>query len=312
MIDDINSAPLMDAIRNKAGIAPKSIVSKPGIYTLSEDVYHGDSFPAPCISSGVLKSILLKSPLHAWMGHPALNPKHVEYTSDSFDIGTAAHLLLLEGVDKIAVIDAKDYRTNDAKAARDNARLDGKIPLLPHQYEDVKGMVEAAQKCLAESELGICDLRAEGVSESSWIWQEESTWLKIRPDWISSDTTLVVDYKTTGNSANPEGIAKIILNFGYHIQDALYRRGVNALTGITPNFVFLFQETTEPYMCSLISLPDQFQDMANWQVEKGIARFRECLASGNWPGYPTQVCYPDLPSWAFAQWQGEICIEEGL
>lgn len=307
-----DAQPLIDAIREKVGRSDKPAVSKPGVYTLPKDVYHGDSYPAPCCSSGVLKNLLLKSPLHAWMGHPALNLAYIEETSDSFDVGQAAHSLLLEGVDKIAVIDAKDWRTKDAQIAQDNARIDGKIPLLPRQYAAVNAMVKAARECLLTSELGIFDLQEEGVAESSWIWQEEETWLKIRPDWISNDNTLILDYKTTGNSANPDGIAKIVMSLGYHFQDALYRRGVKALAGKMPNFVFLFQETSEPYLCSLVSLQGQFAEMGDWKVEQGIALWRQCLSSNDWPGYPTQICYPDLPAWAFAQWQGEICIEEGV
>ncbi len=286
------------------------MIEKPGIYQLPESIYHGNSYPAPCLSAGVLKKLLLKSPKHAWLDHPALNPDYAEKVSANFDVGTAAHSVLLEGVDNIQVIDAKDWRTNEAKQAREVARMDGYIPLLPHQKSDVMAMVAVAQDFLKHSELGISDLCAEGTCESSWVWQEEDTWLKIRPDWISLDHTIILDYKTTDNSANPDGRGKHILNMGYHLQDALYRRGVRALTETNPTFVFLFQECEPPHMCSLAALPSQFADMGDWQVERGIEIWRKCLAENDWPGYPDRICYPDVPGWAYAQWLGEV-EEEG-
>lgn len=299
-----------DALMDRAGLTGQPVVTESGIYELSHEIYHGDSFPAPALSAGVIKDLVLKTPLHAWIKHPALNPSYVEETSDSFDIGTAAHAMLLEGVDKMAFIDAADWRTNEAKAKRDKARLDGLIPLLPHQYASVHQMVNAAKAFIGASNVGVRDLCAEGVSESSWVWMEGETWMKIRPDWISHDKTLIIDYKTTGQSADPDGIAKMILSMGYHLQESFYRRGVQALTGEMPRFVFLFQETSEPYLCSFISLSGQFTEMADWRVNGAIETWQECLAKNNWPAYPLLVCYPELPGWALAQYQTQLMIEE--
>jgi hypothetical protein len=173
----------------------------------------------------------------------------------------------------------------------------------------VTAMVTAAKRQLAESELQIKDLQAEGVSEQSWIWQEADTWLKIRPDWMANEGDIILDYKTTGTSANPEGIGRHILNMGFDIQEALYRRGVYALKQKMPKFVFMFQETSKPCLCSFPSLPPQWQAYADWKVEKGIEIWRECLKANDWPGYPLQVCYPDLPAYEFAKWEGERIME---
>jgi hypothetical protein len=254
--------------------------------------------------------LLSKSPLHAWVNHPALNPVRKEEAESKFDIGTAAHALLLEGMDNACIVECDDWRTNVAKLARDEARLAGLVPLLRKEWDRVSAMCDAAKRFLAESELGITDLQTEGKSEQSLVWEEDGTWLKCRPDWMPHDLSYILDYKTTGQSANPEGIARVILNMGYDIQDSLYRRGVTRLADAMPMFVFFFQETVEPFAGSLVSLPPQFADMGDSKVDRGLSIWRDCMESGEWPAYPSRICYPDPPTWALAQEEASRLIEE--
>ena len=275
----------------------------PGIYDLPEDVYHGDSYPAPCLSTGALKDLLLRSPRIAWMNHPALNPDYKAEEAAKFDLGRTAHAMLLGGADKVLVVEADDWRTNAAKAMRDEARSNGMTPLIHKDYDKVSKMTFAAWEQISASELGIIDLQTEGLSEQSFIWEEDGTWFKVRPDWMPLDRSIILDYKTTNASANPEGIARTILSLGYDIQDALYRRGARTLCQDDIPFVFMFQETSEPYLCSFISLPPEFAALGESKVERGISLWRQCLKTGEWPGYPSAICYPELPTWAQFQWE---------
>ena len=269
---------------------------------MTNEEYHGMR-NKPYLSRGVIQT-LLSNPYRAWYEHPCLNPEYQpEAKEDKYDIGTAAHELLLEGLDSISVIEADDWRKKEAKEARDAARAVGRIPLLSAQSTRVKDMVTVAEGFLAHCELGITDLRGTGGSELSLIWEEDGIHLKVRPDWLRWDSRLVVDYKTTGASAEPSAFARSIIDHGYDIQWALYRRGVKAVTGVEPDFFFLVQETYPPYLCSLVSLPPMWQQMANEKVEYGIWLWRECLKTGIWPGYPDRIAYVDPPGWALAQWE---------
>src|SRR5207237_6481124 len=63
------------------------------------------------------------------------NPLYVPEAKTEFDIGMAAHLAVLEPerqADSIVLIEAGDYRTTNAREARDAARALGKVPLLPY------------------------------------------------------------------------------------------------------------------------------------------------------------------------------------
>jgi len=280
------------------------MINTPGIYKISSEEYHADPAPEPSLSRSVIKDLIFRSAAHAWFNHPRLNPNYKpEEGEKKFDIGDAGHSLLLEGIDSVAVIEADDWRTKDAKEQRENARKNGLTPLLRHQYDSALEMVLRAERQIENcKELGITNLREEGKSELSYFWQEDGIWLKIRPDWISKDHKIILDYKTTSTNVNPEDIARFIVSMAYDIQDALYTRGVRAIDGIDPKFIFMFQEIEEPYLCSFIGLPPDFMEMGKSKCDYGIFLWRECLSTNKWPGYPNRVCWVDRPEWAFAAW----------
>jgi len=288
------------------------VIETPGVYKISSEEYQKDPVIEPSLSRSIIKNLIYDTPAHAWLNHPRLNPDYQDKENEKFDLGTAAHSLLLEGDDNLIIIEADDWRTKAAKELRDQARENGKTPLLTSQYEETLIMVNVAElqiiKC---SELGITNLQTDGDIELSYIWQENETWLRVRPDWISKDRKLIIDYKTTGASANPQDIARHIVAMGYDIQAAFYCRGVKAIEGIEPKFVFFFQETYEPYFCSFIGLPPQFIEMGKQKVEYGIWLWGECISSGKWTGYPQKVCWIDSPAWALAAWDNRA-MELGI
>ncbi len=283
------------------------MIDKPGSYRLSMDGYQNGPSLVPSLSRSTIIDLLFRSPAHAWFKHPRLNPDFKKDEGEkNFDLGQAAHSLLLEGIDNATVIEANDWKTKKAKEERDEARSQGKIPLLPHQYEEVLMIVLTAKVDILDcKELGITDLQAYGDSEMSYFWKEDDTWLRVRPDWVSKDHKLILDYKTTGTSANPSDLGRHIVNMGYDIQASLYSRGVKAIQGGDPKFVFVFQEIEPPYLCSFIGLPPDFMEMGKQKVEYGIFLWQECMSKNEWPGYPSKVCWVDPPAWSLAAWEGK-------
>jgi hypothetical protein len=282
---------------------PKKRADMTGELRVSFEDYLADCAPEASLSRSTIMDLLYKSPRHAWFNHPRLNPDYEQEDSEEkFDIGTAAHSLFLQGIDRAEIVEAKDWRTKEAKEKRDAARASGLIPLLSHQYDDVVSMVNAAQLSLHKSEISLSIL-GDGDSELTYIWQEGETWFRIRPDWISSDRKTILDYKTTGKLANPEDFVRSVTAYGYDVQEALYKRGVSKVCGTRPNFTFMVQETYPPYLCSFIELDLQFQDMGESKVRTGTKIWRECMASGKWPGYPSTIYTLEPPAWALASWE---------
>lgn len=276
-----------------------------GIYKISNELYHTDPCIEPSLSRSIIYELLFHSPAHAWWKHPRLNPEYKEDNDEKFDIGSAAHSLLLEGFNSVAIIQADDWRKKETKEQRDIARSVGKIPLLEKQWNNVEAMVLSAVGQIINNckELGIKDLLTEGDSELTYIWQDGKAFLRSRPDWVSKDRKLIIDYKTTGNSANPSEFSRQIISMGLDIQAALYIRGIKSLEGIEPKFIFVVQETSEPYLCSFIGLPPEFLEMGKSKVDYGIKIWEKCLLENNWTGYPNRIAYIDPPSWALAQWE---------
>lgn len=258
-----------------------------------------DTDGTPALSASIAHLLVTKSALHAWHAHPRLNPNYRQEESAEFDYGRAAHSVLLEGSEKsLHVIEADDWRTKLAKEARESARADGKTPMLARQVHKVRAMVKAAQAYVAASELaGIFE---DGEPEHSIEWRENTSRCRGRLDWISKDRRVVLDYKTT-QSANPHSFIGMAVSYGYAMQEAFYRRGVKAVYGKTPAFVFLLQEKEEPFACSLVAFDPAMQDIGDRQAEYGIALWTHAMQTGKWHGYSTQIAHLEPPAWYLAR-----------
>lgn len=282
---------------------------KPGIFTMPAEQYHADPCDAPSLSCSVAKILLTQSPLHAWMAHPKLNPDYRPDEDSRFDLGSAAHDALLEnGTGKIVFIDAADWRTKAAKEQRDEARANGKLPVLAKYEKPLASMVDEAREAIERSELkGIFQ---QGKPEQVVIWKEGIIWCRARLDWLTLDKTVILDYKTT-ESAEPEAFIRRLAGMSYDVQHSFYRRGVAKTTNtLRPAFVFLAQEIEDPYACSLVSLSSAYEQVANEKVRWAIEKWRKCLETDEWPGYPTKICYAEPPQWALAEHEAML-IERG-
>lgn len=267
-----------------------------GIHTMSAAFYHADPCPEPSLSSSIVKTICLSSPLHAHHDHPRLNPAAVDEDSEAMDIGTAAHALFLEGVAAIVVVDAKDWRTNAAKELRDTARAAGRIPLLSKSWAAVQAMVAEARGQLARHTDGGAGMFTNGQAEQTLIWQEDGgVWCRARLDWLRPGA--IDDYKTTSATANPDTWTRSMFFAGHDIQAAWYLRGLKAITGHDDAiFRFAVQETFEPYALSVIGLGPDALMLAEKKCLYALDVWRACQRDDTWPGYPSRTAWATLPA----------------
>jgi hypothetical protein len=268
------------------------------IEALDADQYHADPAPQPSLSSSIARILLEQSPMHAWLAHPKLNPRYVRESDSRFDLGSAAHLMLLERrEDAIVRVDADDWRTKAAKEAREQAQALGQYAVLERQYHDIVTMCEAARKFIATTELaGILD---EGDAEQTLLFQDGGVWCRARPDVMSKDRKVLLDYKST-TSAQPEAFARQIGRMGYDLQAEFYSRGIEVETGHLPAFVFLAQEITPPYACSLVSLSNSYRFVGQAKVMRATALWAKCVKENSWPAYGTEICYAEPKPWDLA------------
>lgn len=303
----------VDCIRHKRRFSKstaRKMITSPGIYQLSADQYHMDPCPEPSLSSGIANILIGQSPAHAWVAHPRLNVNYQREVDSRFDLGSAAHTLLLEKnrSDRIVVVDAKDWRTNAAKEAREAATAAGKFAVLIEQYDEVCLMAHSAREFIDTTELR--GLFQDGAAEQTVVWQEDETWFRCRPDWLTQDRRIVVDYKTTEN-ASPEVFARQISRMGYDLQAEFYTRGVRTVAeDKEPQFVFLVQEISYPYICSLIALSNTYRLVGFHKMKKAIALWQTCMAKKAWPAYSEKIAYVEAKPWDLANVETDKIIEE--
>src|SRR6478736_1784528 len=105
-------------------------ITTPGFYhDLTEAQYHADPAPIPSLSSSCAKTLVQKSPMHAYAEHPRLGAAHREDT-DEMDFGSLAHRLLLGKGAEIAELSSDSWRGKEAAAFWDKAKAEKKIPVL--------------------------------------------------------------------------------------------------------------------------------------------------------------------------------------
>lgn len=271
----------------------------PGFHKISADKYHADCCVVPSLSSSVAQILLRESPRKAWHRHPRLNPDYREEHDGKFDLGTAAHAVLLEDdQSKIVIVPHDDWRTKAAKQARGDAYAVGKTPLLERHHAAVMRMVEIAKAFIASSE--IADYWKDAESELTGIALEDGVWLRCLFDRITKNRRLILDYKTS-NSAAPEDFHRQIARMSYDVQHAFYRRVASNLGVISPRFVFLCQSCEQPHECSLHGLDPAAIDIADAKVERAIRLWRSCMERKSWPSYDRRIHYMTPTAWQMAE-----------
>jgi hypothetical protein len=283
-----------------------------GILTIPAVEYHADKIAdQPSLSASLAATICSSSPLHAWAEHPRLNPDFKREERSGWDIGTAAHALLLEGVAAVDVIEAPDWRSKGAQLARETARAEGRIALLAKHYDGVQAMVGAAKIQLSNLDIDPQPF-TDGKPEQTLVWEEDGVTCRARLDWLRDDRAAIEDYKTTKGSANPGSWTRTLYQIGADIQAAFYLRGLRAIEGAEAEFRFIVQETYAPYALSVVSLDYAAMQLADRKVEYALRTWKRCLEEDHWPGYSSQVCVAELPAWEQTRWLEREAMNEAM
>jgi hypothetical protein len=275
------------------------------ILEIPESTYHADELgdERPSLSKSIAHILLTKSAAHARAAHPKFTPQPAVEQS-KYDVGNAAHALLLEGTDEnIVVVEEKDWKKAAAQEARATAWIEGKTPLLPKQWEKVQAMVASARVQLAGHQADP-PVFTNGKPEQTIVLEENGLLLKGRFDWLGNDLDVIDDYKTTSASAAPEDWTRTMLGIGGDLQAAFYLRLRAAVAPLVerPQFRFVVQETYEPYALTVMTLAPDLMAFAETKVEHAIAAWRRCVETDVWPAYPSRVVYAQTPGYAEAQW----------
>lgn len=261
-----------------------------GIHDIPEADYFGASWALSCSGAKLLLPPSCPAKFFWAQDHPVY--KKV------WDFGSGAHNLVLGNGPEIIEVKADNWMTKAAKQQRDDARAEGKTPLLSKELRQCQAMAAA----LEAHPLAWNLLDPEhGMAEQSLFWRDErtGTWRRARLDWMydpGDGRLIIVDYKTA-DSAHPDKFAKAAADYGYDMQDAWYADGATAVLGVDVAFWFIVQEKTPPYLVSVIELiPDAVRRGRN-RNNRAIDTYQACARTGEWPGYGDAVQEIALPAW---------------
>lgn len=274
-------------------------ITVPGVYSIPVEAYHADPVKGGSLSHSGARKLLAPS-----------CPAKFKYERDhgrkpkrEYELGHAAHKLVLGVGEELIVIKSDNYKTKAAQQAQAEARAEGKVPVLEHEYEIVKAMAAA----LRADKLAAALLEpGTGQPEQSLFWRDPETGVtrRARLDWLRTNAPgrlWVVDYKTCTDASN-DALERAANDFGYFQQSGWYLDGVNALAlGDSPRFVFVFQEKTPPYLVHVVEPTALALEAGHFYNRKALHTYAECVRTDTWPGYSpdadhlTQI---SLPPWA--------------
>jgi len=263
--------------------------AEPGVYELTDDEYFGPALASTTLSSTGVRELL------ACPAKFRYRQQHVQPDTRAFDVGHAAHQLVLGAGPELVRIEADKWLSNAVKAEVAAVRERGAVPLRPSDWDTVHAMAAAVQEHRLAPRLFV-----QGAPERTLIWRDETTGVPCRAkvDYLGDDG--IVDYKTT-DSASPESLRKSVYNFGYYIQAAFYLRGFRRLDATgqrrAPYFVFVAQEKDPPYLVTVFQLTDEALAYGDRKCAEALEKYRDCVAADVWPGYSTGIEDIALPAW---------------
>lgn len=273
-------------------------ITEPGIVEdLPEDVYHADPVVETSLSYSGAKEIL-RSPAHyRWSRENRVVKK-------AFDYGHAAHAQVLGAGADVVEIPAGILASNGAistAAAKEfvaEARAAGQVPLKGDDIAVINAMADKLREHPVARRLLDPD---NGRPEVSAFWRDAETRLMLRArfDWLTqlpSGRPAIVDYKSTGQSADPRRWGREAGNLGYFIQDPWYREGFDTLHhGEEAAFLFVVQEKDPPFHVSVCELDDDSRAAGAEAAALARATYVQCMTTGEWPSYPPHIHRVSIP-----------------
>lgn len=280
------------------------MIDKPGIYDMPMADYLADPCPAPSLSGGAAHTLLSRSPRHAWFDHPRLNPSRVaDETTPEQDEGTALHALILENVNLVDVLDFVDFRTKEARAAREASRKAGRVPIKRARWEEIARVADVVRMQIAEHR-DAADILSDGKPEQVMLWQYQDIWVRNRVDWLANDRHgWMTDVKTVAQSAEPGAFGRKLVDSGYAVSAALYLRGAREV-GLRPKgYRWLVIERDPPHCISVVTMAPDLADLADRMALRALDTWRDCLTRNEWPAYPPMTAHIEAPAWASLRWE---------
>jgi hypothetical protein len=169
--------------------------------------------------------------------------------------------------------------------------------LKPDEMDRVKRM----QKAVWSNADARALLTGKGANELGVVWEDEigPTRCKSLLDRMTTDANdypCIVDLKTS-RALDRHLFSRFILDYGYHIQAAMYLRGANKIRPLRRKYYFICVENAAPFDCRVLQLEEDAIEQGEREVERYLRLNHECVTNDTWPGYGNG--WVSLPSYGF-------------
>lgn len=275
--------------------AESALAGKPGIYkNLDFDVYAR----IPAINFSRLENFK-NTPAHALYAM-----SHEADSTPSMHLGYLAHMAVLEPERfKTSVVKRPklDRRTKAGKVAW--AQFEAKYKDYEIASDEEWTVCTALQGAVAEHPTAREILYGIGASELTIVWvdPELGVLCKGRIDRVGQyeSTPVILDVKTMSDVASLRNWQRTIVNYAYCEQAAMYLAGLEVLlpTSGGRRFLWLVCEIEPPYLVRLFDADYDALQYGMQMFRQQLQQYKECLETGNWPGYPAGIETCGLPAW---------------
>ena len=267
------------------------------------------------VNQSSLKKIL-ESPAHY---QSALKNKLIP--TPAMKMGTALHALVLDGQKAFEGSyfdrkkEGKDLTVAEMKEALDKKNISYKNSAKKAELEELlypKGKPIDRRTGLSQEEYADVLGMAESLRRLEWYAGTDATYIKrnevsiyldymevpfkARLDSVLIEEGIVLDLKTT-DSAEPELFTKKVVGLGYDFQAAAYTVAAEQAFGKPFRFMFAAVERRAPYTVAIYEADEVMQLEGRRKFDEAIRLYKECEASGNWPGKEITIGSLSYPSW---------------
>lgn len=289
-------------------------ISKSGLDIIRKSPMHfkasreaGPREPTAAQREGTIAHDLILEPESFWdrYAEPFVAPEGAIDTSDEIKARLKALDLKVSGVKmdlkfRLSEADPTVVFLDDLKAAY-HASIGDKEIITADEYAKAKAMAAAV---MAHPVAGKLFAPGAGVAELSCYWVDKATGVlcRCRPDFWRNDD-IIVDLKTT-NDASPEGFAKSINDWRYHVQHPFYMEGISEAIAQSGSerrrpkaFLFVAVEKTAPFAVAVYKLDADSASIGEREYREDLDTYAACSGSDVWPGYGDKIQAIGLPEW---------------
>ena len=226
--------------------------------------------------------------------------------TDALRFGTMVHTFVLEPnlfKRRYIVIPNIDRRTREGKAILEEVSRIKKEIVTESELSTITAMRDAVLNNKYAYAL------LQGVKEMSYYWTDELTGIKLkcRPDCVSNigQTNVIVDLKSCEN-AQTDAFMRDALKYGYDLQAATYKTGVELIEGTPHKFVFIAVEKKPPYGVNILEVDEPALRKGTDDFRNYLGMLKYCRDTDNWYSYTGETGRPNvlsLPAWLIKEYE---------